>query len=76
MHMPMNELALSEDKRCEARRIRLVDRDDSHFRQISRARVVNGNGVQKSIGMPGVSNNSSKNCIALADCDEFVRVEA
>ena len=72
MHMPMNELALSKDKRCEARRIRLVDRDDPHFRQISKARVVNAKGVQKSIGMPLDSNNSSKNYIALADCDEFL----
>ena len=72
MHMPMNELALSKDKRCEVRRIRLVDRDDSHCRQISRARVVNGNGVQKSIGMPLDSNNSLKKCITLADCDELL----
>ena len=69
MHTPMNELALSRDKRCEARRIRLIDRDDPNFRQISRSRVTKGNGVQDSTN---VKLSSSKKCIALADCDEFL----
>ena len=72
MRIPMNELALSKDKRCEARRIRLVDRDDPHFRQISRSRVAKWNGVKGSIGVALDSNSFSRKCIALADCDEFL----
>ena len=72
MHMPMNELALSKDKRCEARRIRLVDRDDPYFRQISRSRVAKQYGVQESIGVALNSINLSRKCIALADLDEFL----
>ena len=72
MHVPMNELALSKDRRCEARRIRLVDRDDLHFRQVSRSRVAEQTGVQEPIGVSLNSNNFSKKCIALADCDEFL----
>ena len=48
MHMPMNELALSQDKSCEARRIRLVDRDDPHFRQSANREWPNGT-VYKSL---------------------------
>ena len=71
MNMPMDELALSKDKRCEARRIRLVDRGDPYFRQISKSRVAKPNGPQESIGVELDSNNSKK-CITLADCDEFL----
>ena len=72
MHMPMNELTLSNDKRCEARRIRLVDRDDPHFRQISTSRVDRRDGAQESAKVVLDSKDSSKNCIALADCDELL----
>lgn len=72
MRIPMNELALSKDTRCEARRIRLVDRDDPHFRQISRSRVPKWNGVQGSIGVALDSKDFSRKCIALADCEEFL----
>ncbi len=72
MHMLMNELALSDDKRCEARRMRLVDRDDPHFRQFSKSRVDRRNGIQESSKVALDSKNSSKKCIALADCDEFL----
>lgn len=72
MHMPMNELALSQDKRSEGRRTRLFDRDDPHFRQISKLRVTRRNGVQEPIGVAPDSNDFSKKCIALADCDEFL----
>ena len=68
----MNELALSKDRRCEARRIRLVDLDDPHFRQISRSRVAEQTGVQEPVGVSLDSNNFSKKCIALSDCDEFL----
>ena len=68
----MNKLALSKDKRCESRRIRLVDRKDPHFRQISKSRIPRRNGVQKSVKMGLDSNDISKKCITLADCDEFL----
>lgn len=72
MHVPMNELALSKDERCEARMIRLVDHLDPYFRQISKSRVAKRNGVQESINEAIGSNSISKKCIALADCDEFL----
>ena len=72
MHIPMNKLALSKDKRCEVRRLRLIDRNDPHFRQISKSRLPRRNGVQESFQMGLDSNDISKNCISLADCDEFL----
>lgn len=66
MYMPMNKLGLSTDSRCEAHRIRIVDRDDPHFRSISTSRVNARDGVQEP------DDVIPKGCIALADCDELL----
>lgn len=63
--MPMNKLGLDTDSRCEAQRIRIVDRDDPHFRSISTLQVDARDGVQEPCTLP-------KGCIALTDCDELL----
>lgn len=72
MHMPMNELGISTDSRCEARRIRIVDRDDPHFRSISTSRIDSRNGIQEPCDVVLEESTSTKSRIALADCDELL----
>lgn len=72
MHIPMNELGLSSDKRREAQRIRTVDRDDPHFRSISTSRVTARGRVQEPCDVVLGPSQSPEKCIALADCDELL----
>lgn len=72
MHIPMNELSLSSDKRHEARRIRIIDREDPYFRSISTSRVAAWNGVQKPCDVVLGSSKLAEKCIALGDCDELL----
>ena len=67
MYMPMNELGISDDKRWEARRIRVVDKSDPYFRSISTSRRFVRDGVQG----PGPSKSQQKT-VALTDCDELL----
>ncbi len=79
MHMPMDEMGLSSDKRCEAHRIRVVDRDDPHFGSISTTWLAARYGVQAArYGIQQPRNvvldptKPPKHRIALADCDELL----
>ncbi len=79
MQMPMDEMGLSSDKRCEAHRIRVVDRSDPHFGSISTTRLAARYGVQAArYGIQQPRNvvldpiKPLKHRIALADCDELL----
>ena len=79
MQMPMAEMGLSSDKRCEAHRIRVVDRDDPHFGTISTTRLAARKGVQAArygIQQPRAvilePIKPPKHRVALADCDELL----
>ena len=72
MHMPMKKLGLSSDRRCEAQRIRFVDRNDHRFRSISTSRLATRDGVQEPSDVVLGVSKSPERCIALADCDELL----
>ena len=72
MYMPMNALGLSSNKRCEAQRIRTVDRDDPYSKSISTSRLAARDGVQESRDVVLGPSDSPPKCIALADCDELL----
>ncbi len=75
MHMPMNKLGLSSDKRREAQRIRVADKNDPYFRSISTSRLATPRArddmQEPSDVVLGVPKSPNK-CIALADCDELL----
>ena len=72
MHMPMNAIGVSSDKRHEAQRIRIVDKEDPYFRSISTSRVAARDGVQEPRDIVLGSSKLAEKCIALADCDELL----
>ena len=72
MHMPMNALGLSSDKRREAQRIRTVDRDDPYSKSISTSRLAARDRVQEPCDVVLGPSDSPPKCIALADCDELL----
>ena len=72
MYIPMNELGLSSDERCEAHRIRVVDRSDPNFRSISTSRIFARDGVQAPCDVELKPSKSPRKCVALTDCDELL----
>lgn len=72
MHIPMNELGLGRDKRCEAKRIRTVNRDDPYSKSISTLRLAARDEVQKPCDVVLEPPDSPPKCITLADCDELL----
>ncbi len=72
MYTPMNELGLSKDTRCEARKIRVVDKEDPYFKSISKSRIDTRDGIQDPRDAVLEKSPRPKGCIALTDCEELL----